>query len=50
MELSGESFYKFTAYERAATTIENSAPVGELIARGELLTLPGVGNTIGATI
>jgi DNA polymerase (family X) len=50
MELSGESFYKFTAYERAATTIENAAPVGELITRGELLTLPGVGKTIGATI
>lgn len=50
MELSGESFYKYTAFERAATTLENATPVSELLARGELLTLPGVGKTIGATV
>ncbi|MDP9110981.1 MAG: DNA polymerase/3'-5' exonuclease PolX [Candidatus Eremiobacteraeota bacterium] len=50
MELAGESFYKFTAYERAASTIENAAPVAELIAAGELTKLPGVGKSIAAAI
>ena len=50
MELSGESFYKFMAYERAAAAIENAAPLGDLIAAGQLTTLPGIGKSIGATI
>ncbi len=50
MELSGESFYKFMAYERAASAIENAAPLGDLIAAGQLTTLPGIGKSIGATI
>ena len=43
MELAGETFYKFTAYERAAATLENAPPVTDLIAAGELTTLPGIG-------
>lgn len=50
MELAGESFYKFMAYERAASTIENAAPVADLIATGELMNLPGVGKSIAAAI
>jgi DNA polymerase (family 10) len=50
MELSGESFYKFTAYERAAATLENSPPVADLVAAGTLTELPGVGKSIGAVI
>jgi DNA polymerase (family 10) len=50
MELSGESFYKFMAYERAASALENAPPAVDLIASGELTTIPGIGKSIAATI
>jgi DNA polymerase (family 10) len=50
MEFAGEPFFKFMAYERAASAIENAAPVADLIATGELTKLPGVGKTIAARI
>ncbi|MFN2527699.1 MAG: DNA polymerase/3'-5' exonuclease PolX [Candidatus Baltobacteraceae bacterium] len=50
MELAGEPFYKFMAYERAASAIENARPLNELIAAGELVKLPGIGKSIAATI
>jgi DNA polymerase (family 10) len=50
MELAGESFYKYTAYERAAASVENAPPLGDLVAAGEHLKLPGVGKTIGSVI
>jgi DNA polymerase (family 10) len=50
MELSGETFYKFMAYERAASALENAPPVADLLAAGELTSLPGVGKSIAATI
>lgn len=50
MELAGEKFYKYTAFERAAASVENAAPIGDLIAAGELLSVPGIGKSIGATI
>jgi DNA polymerase (family 10) len=50
MELAGESFYKYTAYERAAASVENAPPLGDLVAAGEHLKLPGVGKTIGGVI
>jgi DNA polymerase (family 10) len=50
MELAGETFYKFTAYERAAATLENAPPVTDLLAAGELTTLPGIGKSLAATI
>lgn len=50
MELSGETFYKFMAYERAASAIENAGPVTDLIAAGEITSLPGIGKSLAATI
>lgn len=50
MELGGAPFYKFMAYERAATAIENAAPVSELLPSGELVKLPGIGKSIAATV
>jgi len=50
MELAGEPFYKFMAYERAATAVENAAPLSQLLASGELQKLPGIGKSIAATI
>ena len=50
MELDGESFHRYSAFERAAATLENASPVEDLIAAGELLALPGVGKSIGAAI
>jgi len=50
MEFAGEPFFKFMAYERAAETIENAAPVSQLLATGELQKLPGVGKTIAARV
>ena len=50
MELGGEPFFKFMAYERAAAAIENAGPVAEMLASGELVKLPGVGKSIAATV
>jgi DNA polymerase (family 10) len=50
MELAGEPFFKFMAYERAASALDNAPPVTDLIAAGELLALPGVGKTIAGRI
>lgn len=50
MELSGESFYKFMAYERAASALENAAPAADLIAAGDLTALPGIGKSLAGTI
>jgi DNA polymerase (family 10) len=50
MELAGESFYKYTAYERAAASVENAPPLADLVAANEHLKLPGVGKTIGGVI
>jgi DNA polymerase (family 10) len=50
MEMAGESFYKYMAYEKAAASVENAVPLIDLIAAGEHLKLPGVGKSIGAAI
>src|SRR5581483_11951427 len=50
MEMAGETFYKYSAYEKAAASIENASPLGDLVAAGEHLKLPGVGKSIGAVI
>jgi DNA polymerase (family 10) len=50
MEFAGEPFFKFMAYERAAETIENAAPLADLLAGGRLRELPGVGKTIAGRI
>jgi DNA polymerase (family 10) len=50
MELAGESFYKYMAYEKAAASVENAPPLADLVAAGEHLKLPGVGKSIGSAI
>ncbi|MFN2448231.1 MAG: DNA polymerase/3'-5' exonuclease PolX [Candidatus Baltobacteraceae bacterium] len=50
MELAGESFYKFMAYERAASALENAPPVSDLIAQRTLTSVPGVGKSIAAAV
>ncbi len=50
MEMAGESFYKYMAYEKAAASVENAPPLGDLVAAGEHLKLPGIGKSIGAAI
>ncbi len=50
MEMAGESFYKYMAYEKAAASIENAPPLADLIAAGEHLKLPGVGKSIGSAV
>ena len=50
MEMAGESFYKFMAFEKAAASIENAPPVRDLIVAGELIKLPGVGKSIAVVV
>jgi DNA polymerase (family X) len=50
MEMAGETFYKYSAYEKAAASVENAPPLGDLVASREHLKLPGVGKSIGAVI
>src|SRR5579863_10703296 len=50
MEMAGDSFYKYMAYEKAAASVENAPPLGDLVAAGEHLKLPGIGKSIGAVI
>jgi DNA polymerase (family 10) len=50
MEFAGEPYFKFMAYERAASAVQNAPPVGDLIVTGELQKLPGVGKTIATRI
>ncbi|HEY2476706.1 MAG TPA: DNA polymerase/3'-5' exonuclease PolX [Candidatus Cybelea sp.] len=50
MELAGESFYKYSAYEKAAASIENAPPLGDLVTSGEHRQLAGIGKTIAAVV
>lgn len=50
MEMAGEAFYKYMAYEKAAASVENAAPLRDLIAAGEHLKLPGIGKSIGLAV
>ncbi|MDE2481564.1 MAG: DNA polymerase/3'-5' exonuclease PolX [bacterium] len=50
MEMAGETFYKYSAFEKAAASVENAPPLADLRAAGELLALPGIGKSIGAVI
>jgi DNA polymerase (family X) len=49
MEFAGEPFFKFMAYERAAETLENAAPLGG-VDEARLTELPGVGKSIAGRI
>lgn len=50
MEFAGEPFFKFMAYERAASAVQNAGPIADLVAAGTLRELPGVGKTIAGRI
>ncbi len=50
MEMAGETFYKYSAYEKAAASVENAPPLGDLVATGEHLKLPGIGKSIGTVV
>ncbi len=50
MEMAGESFYKYMAFEKAAASIENAPPLRDIIVAGELLNLPGVGKSIAVVV
>ncbi len=50
MEFAGEAFFKFMAYERAASAVQNAGPIPELIEAGTLRDLPGIGKTIAGRI
>ena len=50
MEMAGESFYKYMAYEKAAASVENAPPLRDLVDAAEHLKLPGVGKSIGSVI
>ena len=50
MEFAGEDYFRFMAYERAADAVHNAPPLADLIASGELTSLPGVGKSIAEKI
>ena len=50
MEFAGEAFFKFMAYERAAETLENAAPLAADVDEARLVELPGVGKSIAGRI
>lgn len=50
MEMAGETFYKYMAFEKAAASIENAPPLREIIAGGELTKLSGIGKSIAVVI
>ena len=50
MEMRGEPFYKFMAFEKAAASIENALPLADVAAAGELLKLPSVGKSMAMVI
>src|SRR5581483_1861383 len=50
MEFAGEDYFRFMAYERAADAVSNAPPVADLIATGELTSLPGIGKSLAEKI
>ena len=50
MEFAGEDYFRFMAYERAADAVGNAPPVADLIASGELTSLPGIGKKLAEKI
>ncbi len=50
MEFAGEDYFRFMAYERAADAVYNAPPLADLIAGGELTSLPGIGKSIAEKI
>ncbi len=51
LEIKGDNFFKIRAYRNAAKIISRlDKPVKELLQRGELTEIPGIGKTISAKI
>lgn len=50
LEMAGESFYKYMAFEKAAASVENASPLADVAADGGLLELPSVGKSIAVVI
>jgi DNA polymerase (family 10) len=50
MEMAGESFYKYMAFEKAAASVENAPPLRDVAAAGELTKLPSIGKSIAVVI
>ncbi|HTU71733.1 MAG TPA: DNA polymerase/3'-5' exonuclease PolX [Candidatus Baltobacteraceae bacterium] len=50
MEMAGESFYKYSAFEKAAASVENAPPLRDVAAAGELTKIPGIGKSIALVI
>ena len=50
LEMSGETFYKYSAYEKAAASVENASPLRDLVASGQLTSVPGIGKSIAGVI
>ena len=50
MEMAGETFYKYSAFEKAAASVENAPPLRDVIAAGELTKLPGIGKSIALVV
>ncbi len=50
MEMGGETFYKYSAFEKAAASVDNAPPLRDVVAAGELTKIPGIGKSIAAVI
>ncbi len=50
MEMGGQTFYKYMAFEKAAASVENAPPLSDIMAAGELTKLPGIGRSIASVI
>jgi len=50
MEFAGEDYFRFMAYERAADAVYNAPPLADLVAAGELTSLPGIGKSIAEKV
>jgi len=50
MEFAGEPYFKFMAYEKAAASVAQAPPLADVIARGELEEIPGIGKGLAPKI
>lgn len=50
MEFAGEPYFEFMAYEKASAAVAQAPPLVDVIARGELERVPGVGEKIAENI
>jgi DNA polymerase (family X) len=50
MEMAGQSFYKYMAFEKAAASVENAPPLRDIHAAGDLTNLPAIGKSIAVVI